>query len=242
MRFGRQLRYESSMRQSEVQRSWNDGGHLLPVSSFSGEKRTVRKDLLRIAWLFSVLVALLFGGCQSSSRPQTVSEPGIVRAPMTLSSGDIIKFSFPGAPELNQTQKVRADGRVSLPLVGEVNVTGKTPSSLQEELERRYKSQLQNNSVVVTLENSSALVYVSGAVMKPGKVVIDRPMTVFEAIMEAGGFEPDFANPKKVILLHSEKGQQTSRVIDLSPALKGKPFSAVYVKAYDIIHVPQRLF
>jgi polysaccharide export outer membrane protein len=194
--------------------------------------------------MFFAIIALLFSSCQSS-QPPTVADPPdsvAVRTPVTLAPGDIIKFSFPGAPELNQSQKVRADGRVSLPLIGEVYARGKTPGGLQAELGELYKSQLKNNSVVVTLENTSALLYVSGAVLKPGKVVVDRPMTVFEAIMEAGGFDPDFANPKKVIVLRRENGQQTSRTIDLSPALKGKPFGAYYVRAYDVIYVPQRLF
>jgi polysaccharide export outer membrane protein len=171
-----------------------------------------------------------------------VVAPVGARDPVALASGDIIKFSFPGAPEFNQAQKVRADGRVSLPMIGEVDVSGKTPGGLQEDLGVLYKSQLQNSSVVVALENSSALVYVSGAVVKPGKIVIDRPMTVFEAIMEAGGFETDNANTKKIVLLRRENGQQTTYTFNLSPALKGKPFGVFYVKPYDVIYVPQRLF
>jgi len=164
------------------------------------------------------------------------------RNTVTLNSGDVVKVSFAGSPEFDHAQKVRADGRISLPLIGEVNAVGKSPGELQQELANHYRSQLQNNNVLVTLETTSAQAYVTGAVMKPGKVVIDHPMTVLEAVMEAGGFDPDFANTRKVVVLRNEYGRQTSQVVNLSPALKGKPYPPIYVKPRDLIYVPQRLF
>ena len=159
-----------------------------------------------------------------------------------MTPGDVVKVSFAGSPEFDHAQKIRADGRISLPLIGEIVADGKAPGVLQDELASRYKTQLQNNNVVVTLETTSAQAYVSGAVLKPGKIVIDRPMTAFEAIMEAGGFEPDFANTRKVVVLRNENGRQSSHILNLSPALKGKPYPPFYIKSRDIIYVPQSWF
>ena len=72
--------------------------------------------------------------------------------------------------------------------------------------------------------------------------MVDRPTTVLEAIMEAGGFQSGYANPRKVVLLHSGNGQHIPTTLDLSAALKGKPMQAVYVNANDVIYVPESLF
>ena len=195
---------------------------------------------LKTARFILIAVAIILSACVNPRvRVVTVPPP---RQPVALACGDILKLSFAGTPEFDQSQKVRADGRLSLPLVGEVTAEGKPLSELQSELSHLYGAQLQNNTVTVSLEHTSATAYVSGAVLKPGKITIDRPMTAFEAIMEAGGFDPDFANTKKVIVLRDENGEQKSHILNLSPALKGKPFTAFYIRPRDVIYVPQSLF
>src|SRR5207249_11173734 len=137
-----------------------------------------------------------FTGCQ-----QTAKHPAqlVTKTPSYLSAGDVVKITFPAAPELNQSQKIGTDGTLSLPLVGEVHAAGKTPTELQNELANLYKPQLQDNEVLVTLETRALPVVVSGAVAKPGKIVLERPATILEAIMEAGGFTPS-ADLKRVSL------------------------------------------
>jgi polysaccharide export outer membrane protein len=158
-----------------------------------------------------------------------------------LNPGDVVKISFPAAPELNQTQKIGTDGTLSLPLIGEVHAAGKSPAELQSELATLYKPQLQDNEVLVTLETRALPVVVSGAVQKPGKIVFERPATVLEAIMEAGGFTPE-ADLKKVSVIRIVKGQHYTQVFDLRPILHGKSTPAVYVSNGDVIYVPEKLF
>jgi protein involved in polysaccharide export with SLBB domain len=139
-------------------------------------------------WIkLAALVFLLCTGCQTPNKnpPQLTN-----RTPNYLVAGDTVRISFPAAPELNQSQKIGSDGTLSLPLVGEVAAAGKTVGQLQEELARLYKSQLQDNEVNVALDTRAVPVVVSGAVQKPGKILFERPATVLEAIMEAGGFTP----------------------------------------------------
>ena len=192
--------------------------------------------------LFAMLaVAACLFGCQSPQKqvslPQMSAPSSVV-----LASGDVVRVMFPGAPELNQTQKIRPDGRLGLPLIGEVDAAGQSLPGLQETLSRRYKTKLQNSTVLVDLETSAAVVYVSGAVNKPGKVSLERPMTAFEAVMEAGGFMPGLANPKKVILVRKDGGQHETQVLDLSPALRNERTSAVYLRPYDVLLIPERMF
>jgi polysaccharide export outer membrane protein len=163
------------------------------------------------------------------------SEPG------TLAPGDVLKFAFPSNPELNQSQKIQADGKVSLPLIGVVSAGGKRLGGFQEEIQQLYKSQVKNNTVVVSLDSSSVPVYVTGAVAHPGKVVLERPLTVLEAIMEAGG-TTNVGTLKGVVVIRNSNGQHFTQSFDLSPTLKGQKATAFFVKAYDIVYVPERFF
>src|SRR5438445_3605049 len=139
--------------------------------------------------LIAILAFLAFAGagCQTDVNSTALSGQAEVPRHVILASGDVVKLTFSAAPELNQSQKVRADGKLSLPLVGEVDASGKTVGQLQGDLVQLYKSQLSTPEVTVSLEASVTTVVISGAVSKPGKIVFERPTTVFQAIMEAGG-------------------------------------------------------
>src|SRR5437016_3184312 len=103
--------------------------------------------------LFSIaaVAIVLCSGCRSQL-PLT-GEQNAATTPVVLSPGDIIKLTFPGAPELSQTQKIKADGKVNLPVIGEVTAAGKTLVDFQNELVNLYKPQLRNSDVLVTLES-----------------------------------------------------------------------------------------
>jgi polysaccharide export outer membrane protein len=206
----------------------------------SGDKTSpFRKKSPGIVGPLAVLALVLFAGCQgpkASMKPdQLVRQP-----PVSLNAGDVIKITFPAAPELNQSQKIGTDGAVSLPLVGEVHAAGKSPGQLQSELANLYKPQLQDNEVLVTLESRAIPVVISGAVQRPGKIVFERPATVLEAIMEAGGFTPE-ADLKRVSVIRIVKGEHLTQIYDLRRLLRGTPTNAVYVTGGDVIYVPERL-
>ena len=186
------------------------------------------------------LVLLVAGGCSSASRGPLPNQPTF-NTPVVLSPGDVIKLSFPGSNELNQSQKIRADGKLSLPLIGEVTAAGKTLPAFQTELAKLYKTQLRNADVLVTLESGTATVIVSGYVSKPGKFSFDRPTTVFQAIMEAGGVS-EYGNLGKVRLIRTVNGQQQTQTLNLKSAMGGKTTNVYYVKDGDVIYVAQRLF
>ncbi|RYD74308.1 MAG: hypothetical protein EOP84_20110, partial [Verrucomicrobiaceae bacterium] len=159
-----------------------------------------------------------------------------------LAPGDVVRISFTGARQHDLAQRIRPDGKISLPMVGEVSASGRSVATLQSDLSRLYKTQLQDSEVVVILDSSAAAVYVTGAVNKPSKVPLDRPMTALEAIMEAGGFDPGLANLKKVLLVRNNNGRQYTQTLDLTPALREQSSEAFFLKPYDVIHVQERFF
>jgi polysaccharide export outer membrane protein len=141
---------------------------------------------------------------------------------------------------MDTTQPIRPDGRITLPLIGEYAAAGKTTDSLSAELLQQYESQLVSKEVNVTLVSSSYTVYVTGAVLRPGKIVTDRRVTAFEAIMEAGGFDKARANLKEVVIVRQEDGQTRSYTVNLDQVFSGGASTPFYLKSFDTIYVPEK--
>jgi polysaccharide biosynthesis/export protein len=154
----------------------------------------------------------------------------------TLSVGDKIRVAYPGAPEFNQVYKIQADGKLGLPMVGNVTAAGRTATSLQSSLTAMYETHLNDPTVFVSLEEPSSVVYVVGEVAAPGKVPLDRPMTALEAVMEIGGFSK-LANPKKVYVIRKEGGKQKRYVLNLANPLSGYDSDVFYLRPYDMVFV-----
>jgi len=187
----------------------------------------------------AVFAAFASVGCRDMGPAPAVPAEAYVSKPSgNLAPGDEISVSFSGAPELNTKQKIQPNGKVSLPTVGDVSAAGRTINSFQASLTSLYQPHLQDPTVVVSLESAAAGVYLSGEVLKPGKIPLDRPMTALEAVMEAGGFTK-LANPKQVIVVRNQKGKQQRYVLNLNDALTGMDSSPFYVRPFDVIYVKQ---
>lgn len=196
-------------------------------------------------FIASFLILLLaLAGCgtppATSTVPPAASSPQGDPKSQTLRSGDVIRVSFPGAPTLDTTQTIRRDGRISIYLAGEVMAVDLTPAELEKDLIKRLEGQLVSNEVTVTVVSSSFSIYVTGAVLRPGKIQLDKEVTALEAIMEAGGFDPEKANTKAVRVIRIENGQTKNVILDLKGAMEGKPSEPYYMKASDIINVPEK--
>jgi len=187
---------------------------------------------------FLVSAALVFG-CQSPL-PPLPNPPGPYTA-VRLSPGDVLKLSFAEESDLDQTQKIRRDGKISLPYLGEVTAAGKRVIDLQRELTHRYDDYLDNPEVLVTLENGPATVIVSGFAVYPGKVTVDRPTTVYQAIMQAGGVS-DYGSLSNIHLTRIINGVQRTETINLRPNIRGKPTLPEYVQDGDVIYISRSLF
>ena len=217
-----------------------DNGNLSPDLTARSQPAR-RSEPISLAWFFALLIALFCDGCEQPSKPVPEQMAATAPARITLTSGDVVKLTFPGAPELNQSQKIRADGTINLPLVGEVDVAGKTVTSLQDDLAQRYKPQLKSSTVIVTLESSVTQVVVSGAVGRAGKLSFERPTSVFQAVMEAGGVS-EYGSLRNVHLIRLVNGEQHTQILNLKPTLSGKTTRPYYVRDGDVIYVPRSVF
>jgi polysaccharide export outer membrane protein len=194
---------------------------------------------LPCVFAFLVFVALTLGSCQSPL-PPLPNPPGAYAA-VRLSPGDVIKLSFAEESDLDQVQKIRRDGKISLAYLGEVTAAGKRVIDLQHELTRRYDEYLENPEVLVTLENGSATVIVSGFAIYPGKVTFDRPTTIYQAIMTAGGVS-DYGSLSNIHLTRIINGVQRTERINLRPSIRGELIQPKYVQDGDVIYIARSLF
>ncbi len=213
--------------------------------------RNLRTALRHSVSVMTVIFALALAttGCKTAPVPASAAQageaggaekPGTAPEVLVLREGDAVRITFPGAPNLNTVQAIRRDGKLALPLVGEVQAAGLTCPQLEKELIKVYGPQLQTKEVTVTLESSAFSVYVTGSVLRPGKVVSDRPLTALEAIMEAGGCDYNKANLKAVTVLRQENGQQNHYKLNLKGMIKGEPVEPLKLKPSDIVYVPEK--
>lgn len=191
------------------------------------------------AAIAAVLLVLATGGCATS--PATLPPPSLRLEPdQTLHAGDILKISFPAAPNLDTTQQIRRDGKINLYLVGEIKAADRTPADLQSQLRQSYSTQLVSGDVTVTVVSSSFTVFVTGAVLRPGKITPERAITALEAVMEAGGFDNTKADQKAVVVIRTEEGRTQNITLDLKSILEGRQSIPFYLKSYDIVYVPEK--
>jgi polysaccharide export outer membrane protein len=188
---------------------------------------------------FLVFAALTCGGCQTS-QPPLPNPPGPKTA-VRLSPGDVIKLSFAEETDLDEVQKIRRDGKVSLPLIGEVTAAGKRIIDFQRQIISLYEPHLENSEVLVTLENGLATVIVSGFANRPGKLTFDRPTTIYQAIMEAGGVS-DYGSLRNIHLTRIINGEQRTETFSLRPSIRGQPTNPKYVQDGDVIYISRSLF
>jgi polysaccharide export outer membrane protein len=191
------------------------------------------KSFARSAMVAALLVV---GGCQTSEFSKLEEKP----PPLVLREGDSVRITFPGAPNLNTVQQIKPDGRIALQLVGEIYAAGLTANQLEKEVLKLYGPQLQTKEVTVAVESANYPVYVTGAVLHPGKIMCDRPMTALEAVMEAGGFDFSKANQKSVVVTRHEKERVYHVKLNLKKELEGGQAEPFNLKPSDIIYVPER--
>jgi polysaccharide biosynthesis/export protein len=191
--------------------------------------------------LFSFLVfaTLTLGGCQSPL-PPLPNPPGPYTS-VRLSPGDVIKLTFAEESDLDQTQRIRRDGKISLPFLGEVTAAGRRVIDLQRELVRRYQDYLDNPDLLVTLEGGLGTVIISGFANKPGPITFDRPTTVYQAIMGAGGVS-DYGSLSNIHLTRLINGVQRTETINLKSSIRGHPVYPEYVQDGDVIYISRSLF
>ena len=169
--------------------------------------------------------------------PENVVTPGAGSPEYRLVQGDKLRIEVYKDAQLSQSVQIRPDGKITLPLVGDVQADGRTPIQLRDLIASQLKTYMTNPVVtVIVVETKPAVAYVTGEVNHPGAVQLqDDQITVLQALALAGGLK-DFADSKniKVIRKAGKPGNVTS--FNYKDAIRGG--APVYLHAGDTVVVP----
>ena len=157
-----------------------------------------------------------------------------------IGSDDVLGINVWKEAEVSRTETVRSDGKISLPLLGELQAAGKTPKQLQDEIHDKLAAYISDPEVtVIVQENRSHRFNVLGQVQHPGTYPLTTSTTVLDAIALAGGFR-DFAKQRKIYVLRSNAdGTKTQLEFNYKKVIKGNnPEQNVKLSSRDTLVVP----
>jgi polysaccharide biosynthesis/export protein len=172
----------------------------------------------RLAFSIPLLAAALYAqqdpgalpaGVQQNGSPSSQSAEGSV-APVdpntyTIGPEDVLLVRVWREPEHSGSVAVRPDGKISLPLIGELQAGGLTPAALTTQITEALSKFLKRPEVLISVQQvNSKKYYISGEVGRPGSFALAVPTTVLQALTQAGGFR-DFANTKKIIIMRGSE-------------------------------------
>lgn len=175
----------------------------------------------------------------AANRPEGVNPPVKVGKDYVIGADDVLDVSVWKEQDLTRTLQVRPDGKISMPLLGDVEAAGLTPSQLAQTVSDKLKRYLTAPQVTIILTQiNSQRVYVTGEVTRPGAYPVLPGMTILQAITSAGGLT-QFANAKKIFLMRDENHIQTKYPFSYKEVLDGrKAEENLPVRAGDTIVVP----
>ncbi len=217
------------------------------------KKETIIKAMRSVfVILAGVLLVGAVGGCGSSrstlpgvelvDRTDVVEFEGLrpEKAGYVLGTGDQLDISFLFEPHLSSRVKVRPDGGVALPIVGDLVVAGKTPSELDSLLTAAYSTYYRDPELTVNVTDfAPPTVYVMGEVARPSDVPLRPGMTALQALAAVSGPRPEGNLSSVILLRRTGPGKAIAERMDLSRVLKGKGRSYDLLLApNDIIYVP----
>jgi polysaccharide export outer membrane protein len=183
-----------------------------------------------------LLGVLLATSCASSRGSEVAAErpdPGEYR----IGREDVLEVVVWHEPELTRLVPVRPDGKISLPLAGEMEAAGRTPAELQVSLTKALSPYIQDTHVAVLVrEINGARVFVLGEVTRPGGFPLRGPLTVMQAIALAGG-RSEFAADEVVWLRQMPDGAAERVRLSFGDLMKGEAAGALWLRGGDVLYV-----
>jgi len=178
----------------------------------------------------------------NADRGNTTAPPGVPAHDNSYVIGvdDVLTVNVWKEAEISRSVPVRSDGKISLPLVGELQATGLTPVKLEQDIADRLKNYISEPEVTVIVQQINSQKFnVMGQVAKPGSYSLASATTVLDAIAVAGGFR-DFAKRKSTyVLRQNSDGTQTRLPFNYKEVIKGQNLSQnIRLQPHDTIVVP----
>lgn len=203
---------------------------------------TLRMSGLVAAFFCCMALAVpMFAAQQSApdaSAAQTASKAH--DAAYVIGASDMLSVNVWKEPDVSRVIPVRSDGKISLPLVGEIQASGRTPVQLEQEITAKLKAYISDPEVTVMVQESKSQKFnILGMVSKPGSYPLTSSTTVLDAVALAGGFR-DFAKKKNMYILRKDSLGQPQRIaFNYKDVITGKnPQQNIQLQDDDTIVVP----
>jgi len=179
------------------------------------------------------------GHTESSAKSATTPQGTFNDADYKIGPQDVLRIDVWKEAEVTRAVPVRPDGKISLPLLNDVQAAGLTPMKLAAVIADGLTKYINNPQVTVTVsEINSRRIYVTGEVSRAGAFPLLPNMTVLQALSSSGGFT-QFAKLKNIYVLRTEDGKQVKLPFNYKDAVHGKtPEQNVLLQAGDVIVVP----
>jgi polysaccharide export outer membrane protein len=180
------------------------------------------------------------GDATTLAQPETSTVDKTHDHTFVIGNDDLLVVHVWKEPDVSRSLPVRSDGKISLPLVGEVQAAGRTPIQLQEEIANKLEKYITNPQVtVIVQEINSEKFNILGQVAKPGAYSLTHVTTVLDAIAGAGGFR-DFAKQRAIYILRQNPAGGESRIpFNYKDVIKGKnPEQNIKLEPRDTVVVP----
>jgi polysaccharide export outer membrane protein len=177
-----------------------------------------------------------FAGAEADKKP--MPEPPIVDKEYRLGPGDKLRIEIYKDQQLSQSVQIRPDGKITLPLVGDMEAAGRTPLELRDQIAAALKEYITNPvATVIVVEAVASQVFVMGEVSRSGPIQLNGPTNVLQALAMAGGFK-EFANTKAVKILRPlPNGKVQTLLFNYREAVNGAE-QPLMVRSGDTIIVP----
>jgi polysaccharide export outer membrane protein len=202
----------------------------------------LRNHLVAVA-AFLLIVTATFAGQNSGGQ----AEPSNTSTAQTaendpsykIGAQDVLNISVWKEPDLTQTVPVRPDGKISMPLLNDVQAAGLTPTELRDHIAEALKKYVTDPVVtVIVTQINSERVYITGEVTHPGAFPLVPGMTILQALSSTGGFT-NFANTKKIYMFRMVNGKRVDFPFNYKDVIHGKKLDEnVVLQAGDTIVVP----
>lgn len=157
----------------------------------------------------------------------------------SIAPEDVLTIDVWKEPEISRTVPVRRDGKISLPLLNDLQAAGLTPTQLSVEIVEKLRATIVHPQVTVIVAQMSSLrIYILGQVTRGGAYPLVPDMTVMQALSIAGGFTP-YANVKKIYVMRKENGADKIFAVNYKEVISGhKTEQNIQLKPGDTIVVP----
>jgi len=174
---------------------------------------------------------------QAKDNKKNVGEVGTDGDKYIIGPEDVLHIFIWKEEALSKTVPVRIDGKISLPLLDDIQAAGLTPLQLKEELTIKFKGFVDNPTVTVTvIEANSYKVFISGEVKTPGIVRIRSEITLVKLIIMAGGFT-EWANKRKILIITKEDDKEKRITVNYNKIIDGD-IPDIVIKHGDTVIIP----